>query len=281
VAHSGATAQPAAVAQPSDQQRGTDQPLLLDALPQGRRLRIGVGRDRDNAVEGGDARSDLPDVTRLHPEHDERVGLLQLHEGAEPGPLVNPIAWQANFDGYQCLVFLHERGISSRRSSSARPTRETWSDYATTPRSTPQSAPSPDWLSGPTPGRSGPLTDVLPGGTLINAYRGQRGPDADLALPGLLFVGDAVCTTTPNFGRGLATTMLPVDEALRLLDTTVDVTGQATTSQLTGVGEAFDAWTEARMRPWVEDHAVMDEALRRRWAARTSISRAPGWPPTW
>jgi hypothetical protein len=42
--------------------------------------------------------------------------------------------------------------------------------------------------------------------------------------------------------------------------------GAATTSQLSDVGEAFDAWTEARMRPWVEDHAVMDEALRRRWA---------------
>ena len=39
--------------------------------------------------------------------------IYQLAPGAEPGPLVNPIAWQANCDGYQCLVFLHERGIFS------------------------------------------------------------------------------------------------------------------------------------------------------------------------
>ena len=30
-----------------------------------------------------------------------------------PRPLVNPIAWQANYDGYQVFVFLHERGTFS------------------------------------------------------------------------------------------------------------------------------------------------------------------------
>jgi 2-polyprenyl-6-methoxyphenol hydroxylase-like FAD-dependent oxidoreductase len=191
--------------------------------------------------------------------------VYQLHEGAEPGPLVNPIAWQANFDGYQCLVFLHERGIFSAlviRSTDARDLVGLRHNAAfdAAVRAIPGLA---DWTD---PGRSRPLTDVLPGGTLLNAYRSQRGPEGELALPGLLFVGDAVCTTTPNFGRGLATTMLQVDEVLRLLDATVDMAGAATTSQLSDVGEAFDAWTEARMRPWVEDHAVMDEALRRRWA---------------
>src|SRR6476469_1626907 len=34
----------------------------------------------------------------------------RLHDGAEPGPLTNPLAWQGDFDGYQVLVFLHERG---------------------------------------------------------------------------------------------------------------------------------------------------------------------------
>ena len=34
----------------------------------------------------------------------------RLRQGAEPGPLVNPLAWQGNFDGYQTIVFLHERG---------------------------------------------------------------------------------------------------------------------------------------------------------------------------
>jgi hypothetical protein len=44
------------------------------------------------------------------------------------------------------------------------------------------------------------------------------------------------------------------------------------------VGEAFDAWTEARMRPWVEDHAVMDEALRRRWAGEDVDLTGPRLP---
>ena len=51
----------------------------------------------------------------------------QLHPGAGPGPLVNPLAWQGNFDGYQCLIFTHERGIFSvllvRPSDRKRPRR--------------------------------------------------------------------------------------------------------------------------------------------------------------
>ena len=37
----------------------------------------------------------------------------QLLPGAEPGPLVNPVMWQAELDGYQVLVFVHEHGIFS------------------------------------------------------------------------------------------------------------------------------------------------------------------------
>ncbi len=41
------------------------------------------------------------------------------------------------------------------------------------------------------------------------------------------------------------------------------------------MGEAFDAWTEETMRPWVEDHSVMDEALRRRWAGEDIDQSGP------
>ena len=72
--------------------------------------------------------------------------------------------------------------------------------------------------------------------------------------------------------------MLQVDEVLRLADTTLDVAGAVTTQELTDLGEAFDAWTEANMRPWVEDHAVMDESLRRRWAGEDVDLSAPRLP---
>jgi 2-polyprenyl-6-methoxyphenol hydroxylase-like FAD-dependent oxidoreductase len=180
----------------------------------------------------------------------------QLHPGADPGPLLNPIAWQADLDGYQVIVFLHEHGTFSVLV--VRPTV----DRALLPlrhdvafdaavRAVPGLA---DWTD---PDRARPITPVLTGGPLLNSYRGQRGPDGRLALPGLLFVGDAVCTTTPNFGRGIATSLLQVGEALRLLD--------QQGSDLVAVGEALDAWGAERLRPWVEDHVRMDEANRRRW----------------
>lgn len=181
----------------------------------------------------------------------------QLHPGAEPGPMLNPIAWQADLDGYQVIVFLHEHGTFSVLV--VRPTV----DRALLPlrhdvafdaavRAVPGLA---DWTD---PDRSRPITPVLAGGTLLNSYRGQRGPDGRLALPGLLFVGDAVCTTTPNFGRGIATSLLQVGEVLRLL-------GEHG-GDLIAVGEALDDWGAAQLRPWVEDHVRMDESNRRRWS---------------
>jgi 2-polyprenyl-6-methoxyphenol hydroxylase-like FAD-dependent oxidoreductase len=181
----------------------------------------------------------------------------QLHDGAEPGPMVNPIAWQAELDGYQVILFLHERGIFSvlivrpvdepdlvhlRRTDvfeaacRAVPGLATWTD----------------------PDRSRPITDVLTGGALVNHYRGQTGADGALALPGLVFVGDAVCTTTPMFGRGVTTSFLQAREVLRLID-------EHGTDAVT-VGESFDAWCAVNMQPWVDDHVRMDDTARRLWA---------------
>ncbi|MEJ7757769.1 MAG: hypothetical protein WKF83_17130 [Nocardioidaceae bacterium] len=69
-------------------------------------------------------------------------------------------------------------------------------------------------------------------------------------------MGDAVATTTPTFGRGLATTFVQVRELLALLDSEADP-GL--------VGEPFDAWCQDNMLPWVLDHVHMDGDLVRRW----------------
>ena len=124
----------------------------------------------------------------------------QLLPGAEPGPLVNPVMWQAELDGYQVLVFVHEHGIFSVLL--ARPIADPVlaqlrheAAFAAACRAIPGLA---DWTD---PGRARPITPVLAGGPLLNAYRGQTGPDGRLARPGLVFVGDAVAATTPTSGR--------------------------------------------------------------------------------
>lgn len=181
----------------------------------------------------------------------------QLRPGAEPGPLRNPIAWQANLDGYMVIVFVHERGIFSVLI--VRPVddpdlvhlrHDTAFDAAC--RAIPRLA---TWTD---PDRAQPITRVLAGGALVNRYQGQFGPGGTPALSGLIFVGDAVCTTTPIFGRGVATSLMQAQELLRLLDLHgVD---------LDAVTEEFDVWCERRMRPWVEDHIRMDGATMSRWS---------------
>ena len=107
----------------------------------------------------------------------------QLHEGAEPGPMTNPIAWQADLDGYQCIVFLHERGYLLGAPGPARPTTPALKDlrheaaFEAACRAVPGLA---EWTD---PERARPVTDVLPGGPLRNAYRGQGGPTAPVRCP--------------------------------------------------------------------------------------------------
>ena len=194
--------------------------------------------------------------------------VYQLRPGAEPGPMSSPIAWRADFDGYQVIIFLHERGYFSVlliRNTDDAGLNALRADAAfeAACRAIPGLA---DWVD---PERSLPATGVLPGGMLLNHYRGQRGPDGRLVLPGLVSVGDAVCTTTPNFGRGVTTSLMQARELLRLLDEHGTDVAAAT--------EDFDGWCEVNMRPWVEDHIHIDEQQRRRWAGEDvdTTSRLP------
>ncbi len=190
----------------------------------------------------------------------------QLRPGADPGPLTSPIAWQASFDGYQAILFLHERGIFSvllARPAGDRDLAQLRHEDAFTAAC--QAIPGlAEWVD---PGRARPVTPVLPGGPLLNAYRGQTGPDGRLALPGLVFVGDAVATTTPTFGRGVTTTLLQAQRLLQLID--------EHGTDAAAVGESFDAWCTEQIKPWVDDHVHMDESIRRRWAGQEIDPRQP------
>jgi 2-polyprenyl-6-methoxyphenol hydroxylase-like FAD-dependent oxidoreductase len=182
--------------------------------------------------------------------------VYRLRPGAEPGPMTNPIAWQADMDGYLSLVFRHEQGLFSvlivRRSDDIelRGLRHPEAFEAAA-----RAIPGLDvWTD---PERSEPVTEVLAGGALLNVFKGQVGDDGSLVLPGLFFVGDSVATTTPVFGRGITTTLWQCEELIHLLDDD--------SSDLAATGLAFDAWTQQSMRPWVEDHIHMDTAHVSRW----------------
>jgi hypothetical protein len=192
--------------------------------------------------------------------------VYQLRPGAEPGPMVSPIAWQGDFDGYLGLVFRHERGkfsvVIARgvADSDLRDLRMTSAFDAAM-----AAIPGLDvWTD---PDRAEPLTDVLAGGPLLNVYRGQCTDEGDLVLPGLLFVGDSVATTTPVFGRGITTTLWQCEALLSLLDHDAD--------DMSGVGLAMDAWASDLMRPWVEDHILMDGDRVARWSGRDVDVDAP------
>lgn len=183
----------------------------------------------------------------------------RLRDGACPGPMNSPLGFIGEFRGYQCLLFLHERGHFSvvlvrptadpelkllhsqgafEAACSAIPVLAEWTDAA----------------------RAVPTSAVLVGGALRNVYRSQ------VVVPGLVTVGDTVATTTPTRGRGVAMACLQVEALLRLLDAGAD--------PVTSAGP-FDTWCDENIKPWVEDHIAIDGGMARRWQGEDIDLDAP------
>ena len=205
--------------------------LVVDAT--GRSGRIGEVEDE---LEGDCGLSYVDRCYRLHP-------------GAEPGPLLNALLWAGNYDGYQILVFVHEQGHFSVlfvRPTADRELKEL--RHRTAFESACRAIPAlATWTD---PARATPTSEVLVGGALRNVYRRQLG------LPGLVAVGDAVSTTTPTAGRGVAMTCMQLRALLDLLDGGADPVT---------VAEPFGAWCDGHMRPWVEDHIRLDTESAALW----------------
>ncbi len=243
--------------------RGHVDAVTLDG-PHATGLRVdGEDRPADLVIDASGRAGRVTRALRAAPTLTGRVGVAyvdrqyRLHPGAEPGPMTNPLAWQADLDGYQVVVFRHERGTFS-----VLVVRATGDPDLALLRHEPvfeaacRVIPGLDaWTD---PERSEPITPVLAGGALVNHYRGQATPDGSIRR-GFVAVGDAVATTTPMFGRGITTSLQQARELLRRLDDGADPGD---------VAVGFDAWCEAHMRPWVADHVRMDAAMLDRWAGR-------------
>ena len=215
--------------------------LVVDAS--GRSGRVGQPRGTDRGADRASARLDgdcgLAYIDRTY----------RLRPGAAPGPMNTPLGFVGEFDGYQCLVFLHERGHFSV--VLVRPTADAAladlrvrAAYEAACRAIPVLA---EWTDR---ARAVPTSEVMVGGALRNVYRSQA------LLPGLVTVGDAVATTTPTRGRGVAMAAMQIEALLRLLDERAD--------PLT-VAQPFDAWCEANIEPWVADHLDIDGGVVERW----------------
>jgi 2-polyprenyl-6-methoxyphenol hydroxylase-like FAD-dependent oxidoreductase len=117
------------------------------------------------------------------------------------------------------------------------------------------------------PGQFEPITGVMAGGGLANSYRGQLDEDGRVAVPGVFFLGDAVCTTFPAAGRGVS---LGLGQAQALISMLARSRGD-----LRDNAEQFDAWCAANIEPWYEDHRYCDAAMLRRFNGEDIDIEAP------
>ena len=177
--------------------------------------------------------------------------------GAEPGPMTNPIAWQADFDGYLSLVFRHEKGLFSvlivRRSddTALRALRHEDAFEAAA-----RAIPGLDvWTD---PERAEPVTDVLAGGALLNVYRSQRD---DERRPASCRGSSSSATASPRRPRSSAAA------SPRRCGSARRCSACSTTTPTTWPAPGTPSTTGAptTMRPWVEDHIHMDAARVDRW----------------
>jgi hypothetical protein len=222
----------------------------------------GVRVDADLVIDASGRAGRLSRGRRAPAEvHDCGVSYVsrqyQLRPGAEPGPLNSPIGMVSVYPGYIAIVFEHDDGIFSvliaRSSSEPELAALRFPEaFDAAARAIPALA---IWTDAD---RSVPITSVLPGGRLYNSYQGQLDESGRIGLPGLVFVGDAVCTTNPTAGRGVTTSLL---QARRLVELLHEHPGDPASCT-----EGLDRWCAANIEPWFRDHVEVDHDQARRWS---------------
>ncbi|HEV3288128.1 MAG TPA: tryptophan 7-halogenase, partial [Streptosporangiaceae bacterium] len=183
----------------------------------------------------------------------------QMLPGATAGPVNTPFGVMETYPGYLVAVFIHDNQILSAliaRASTDRPLAalRTRAAFDAATRAVPALAAWTD------PGRSRPLTPVLPGDRLYNSYQGQLNGAGRVALDGLIYAGDSVCTTNPAAGRGVTTSLQQARQLIGLL-------GEHG-RDFTSCSVAFDHWCAGHIKPWFDDHVYWDADLIRRWSGQ-------------
>lgn len=181
----------------------------------------------------------------------------QLLPGAQNGPTNGPIGMVTIYPGYMAIVFIHDKRTFSTLIARASTDRQLvplrfQEVFEAASRAIPTLA---TWTE---PDRARPISPVLPGGRLYNTYQTQLNDAGQVALHGLIFAGDAVCTTNPAVGRGVATSLMQAQRLLALLD--------EHQRDFTACSLEFDHWCAENIKPWFSDHVYWDAELIRRWS---------------
>lgn len=196
-------------------------------------------------VEGGDC--GIAYVSRQY----------QLLPGAQHGPMNAPFGMMTLYPGYQAVVFIQDNRTFStlivRASTDRQLTALRFQEAFEA-----VSGAIPSLAAWTEPDRSRPITAVLPGGRLSNTYRGQLDDAGQVALNGLIFAGDAVCTTNPALGRGIVTSLMQAQRLVHLLD--------EHRRDFISCSLEFDHWCAENIKPWFSDHVYWDAELIRRWS---------------
>jgi hypothetical protein len=163
------------------------------------------------------------------------------------------------YPGYLAAVFIHDNQIISALIARASADRQlaalrARAAFEAAARAIPALAAWTD------PAQARPITPVLPGGRLYNSYQGQLNDAGRVALEGLMYAGDSVCTTNPAAGRGVTTSLLQARQFIALLD--------EHGRDFTACSLAFDQWCAGQIKPWFEDHVYWDADLIRRWSGQ-------------
>ncbi len=183
----------------------------------------------------------------------------RLRPGAADGPVNAPFGVMLVYPGYLAAAFLHDNRTASALIARASADRglaalRTAAAFEAAVRAIPALA---GWVG---PGQARPITPVLPGGRLYNSYQGQLDDAGQVALDGLIYAGDSVCTTNPAAGRGVTTSLQQVQQLIRLLE--------EHGHDFTSCSLAFDHWCTRHIKPWFDDHVRWDTDLIRRWSGQ-------------
>ena len=181
----------------------------------------------------------------------------RLRDDATPGPVNSVIGLSLSYPGYWAIAFLHDnRTFSVTLVHDGEDRRLRGLRHAAVFDAAVREIPGmSEWIESD---RSVSITPVLPGGRVFNTYRGQLDAAGRPMLAGLISVGDAVCTTTPLAGRGVALSFLQARALVAQLDKDDADFVRATIE--------FDRWCAANVKPWFEDHNHADTERLRRWS---------------